>query len=470
MSDVPTSDDDEGPAAPLRSGEADPLLGVTIAEKYLVLRRVGTGGMSTVYEVRHVLLGRSFALKVVRANFEDGVRAAARFRREVMVIASVESDHVVAPVDCGVLPDNTPYVVMELLRGQSLRALLEAQPEQPVERAVALMLDVCRGVQAAHDEGIVHRDLKPENVYVVQRSDGRESCKVLDFGIAKLVGSDTSKLTSTGAPIGTVHYMAPEQARGDVSLDFRCDVFAIGAMLYEALAGRKLRGDGPPVAVLYRALHETPTSLDALRSDLPPGLVACVGKATATQPSDRHSSVEELATELLRFAPQGTLPIARLRPAASHPELLAGANTSAPVAVAQASVWRTLTRSRRTALMTLSGLAAAGTLGFLLARSGAGTSLNDATASAADRASAGPPPPAALGSPSLDSPRPTAPSTVSSSPAPAPSGTVNADPRRAVPSSTGAPQVRRGAGPLLPKPRPTNPTQPRFEPKNPYEN
>jgi serine/threonine protein kinase len=202
---------------PLRPGTVLSI-GASVGGTYRVLALLGAGGMGEVYEVEHERLHRRFALKILRgALYGKGLE---RFRREARAVARLESEHVVSAIDCGELADGTPYFVMERLRGRDLRHLLEDLGQLPIPRAVRLVQDACRGVAAAHRAGLVHRDLKPENLFVVERENGEELCKVLDFGVAKL---EAASSTENGSLIGTVKYMAPEQLVDGSKVDARAD-------------------------------------------------------------------------------------------------------------------------------------------------------------------------------------------------------------------------------------------------------
>jgi serine/threonine-protein kinase len=146
--------------------------------------------MGSVFEVEHTRLGRSFALKLLRADLAKNTLVSQRFEGEARALASLESDYIVSIVDSGVLSDARPYFVMERLRGQDLRQLLRGLPQLPVARAVNLAIDACLGLHVTHAHGLVHRDLKPENLFVTAVDGGRERCKLLDFGVAKLADSD----------------------------------------------------------------------------------------------------------------------------------------------------------------------------------------------------------------------------------------------------------------------------------------
>jgi eukaryotic-like serine/threonine-protein kinase len=277
-------------------------VGQIIAEKYRLERLLGRGGMGEVYEARHVVVGRRFALKLLHPHLAQGSSAVARFVREARAAGSLESPHIAAVVDFATTSDGMPFLVMEYLEGRSLGRLLAGAGPLPVPRAVSLLLQICRGLEAAHGAGIVHRDLKPDNLFVVSQPDGSELLKILDFGIAKLVDEPSAQLTHSGAVLGTAFYMAPEQARGEKQLDFRVDLYALGVIAFEMLSARKPHPGEGYNAILAHILTQPPESLRSLRPGLPEGLVELVETAMAFEPAARPSSAAAWAASLSAFS------------------------------------------------------------------------------------------------------------------------------------------------------------------------
>src|SRR3954469_5232866 len=219
------------------SAESDPLLGRTVADgRYEVLARLGTGGMGTVYRVRQHPLERMAVLKLIHREMASDATAVGRFEREMRVTAAIEHPHTVRVYDFGQI-DGQPYLAMEYLAGRSLRQELDRSGPLPAERVASIGVQVAKALGAAHRVGVVHRDLKPDNVMLVDGYGERDFVKVLDFGIARsLDQAGAGFRTKAGAIIGTPAYMSPEQA-SNVPLDARSDLYSLGVVLYEMLAG-----------------------------------------------------------------------------------------------------------------------------------------------------------------------------------------------------------------------------------------
>ncbi len=286
--------DGEGLVSDAAPRSADPLLGGDLGGRYRVEALVGEGGMGCVYQVTHMALSRPMAAKVLRAELVAVGDLSRRFLEEARAAAAIDHPHVIRISDYGVLPSGRPYFVMELLAGESLRSLLDGGPMDP-RRVAHIARQVARGLAAAHHVGVVHRDLKPDNVHV--DPDAGDFVKVLDFGLARL--PDAAKLTRRGVVFGTPQYMSPEQATGE-PLDGRTDIYALGVMMYEMLAGQ-VPFDAPTFAgVLQLHLHEP---LRAVQRLLPPGrelggLDLVVSRCLAKRPEHRFASMEEVIDAL----------------------------------------------------------------------------------------------------------------------------------------------------------------------------
>lgn len=285
------------------SASADPLIGQVLGGTYRIARVLGRGGMGCLYEARHTRLARRFAVKVIHEAYARSDAALRRFHREADVLAQIRSDHVLEVVDLLTTPDERPAIVTEVLVGQDLRARLEPDARLDLPEALSLSRQICRGLAAAHAEGIVHRDLKPSNLFLESTSDGRETLKILDFGVAKL--GDDSELTRTGAVVGTPAYMAPEQALGSGRVDARADVYSVGAVLYRMLTGHAPYPSEEPARMIARLLSEAPKRPRALRPDLPLGLEHCLQTVMARNPAERPASAAALEAMLAAFDPSG---------------------------------------------------------------------------------------------------------------------------------------------------------------------
>jgi len=291
--------------------------GEIVGSKYRLVRFLAAGGMGSVYEAHHTVVKRRFAVKFLRADLAVERASLARFQREAQAAGALESEHVAAAVDFGIASDGSPFIVMEYLTGESLASLLEREERLAAGRAADLVMQACRGVEAAHAAGIVHRDLKPQNLFVARREDGTDLVKVLDFGVAKLEAEDQGAgTTRTGTVLGTPAYMSPEQARGDKVVDHRSDVYSLGAILYELLSGKKPHPGDSPNAVLYHIATHPPLPLAGVTSELPPALVESVERALAQAPDDRQASAAALLAELAPFAVREVHPAAKPEPSA----------------------------------------------------------------------------------------------------------------------------------------------------------
>jgi len=276
-----------------------PRPGDLIAGKYRLESELGRGGMGAVYAVRHGSTGRRFAIKLLNRELSGNADAEARFLREAMLASSINHPAIVEVYDVG-RADDTPYMVMKLLEGETLAQRLERGPLRP-EEVVELLLPVLHGVAAAHGHGIIHRDLKPENI-MLARDSGTVQPKILDFGISKLLSADArTRLTLTGVSIGTPLYMSPEQVRGDDDVDGRTDVYALAVILYQSLTG-SMPFDGNNYAdLVVKIVMGNAPGIRAWNPDLPAELEAIVSRAMAAARDERHRSVSELAADLARF-------------------------------------------------------------------------------------------------------------------------------------------------------------------------
>lgn len=313
MDDSAAVDEEAPKFAPMKwaePGDADPLIGQLVGDKYRVLKRIGAGAMGTVYKVEHQEMGRFFALKVLKKQYTRQAEFYQRFAREARAGGRIEHSHVVDVTDFG-RDGELVYYVMDFLNGAELRELLERLGKLPWTRARRLVLQLLDAVAAAHAAGFVHRDLKPENLFLVEGHDD-DHLLVLDFGIAKALRADEvgSSITSVGTILGSPRYMSPEQCMGKAA-DERSDVYAIGVILYEMLMGR------PPfvhrrIANTLRAhVTEAPAKFSEVAPGrrFPPGVEAIVMRALSKSPAKRFESAEAFAAAV-EAIPDEAAPVA----------------------------------------------------------------------------------------------------------------------------------------------------------------
>jgi len=285
-------------------------LPVVIDGKYRLEQLIAHGGMGSVYRAIHQQLERSVAIKILRAEFLADRVIAERFNREARAAAKLKHPNIVAIYDFGFMPNGGAYLVMELIEGRSLREELRTHaaghgPFGPSgkmmrpERAVAILSQVCAGIETAHRHGIIHRDLKPDNVMIETAAETAERVLVLDFGIAKLKDRDQGVLgiTDENTIIGTPNYISPEQCTGQ-AVDPRSDIYSLGVILYEMLTGRTPFASQNTSAVLLRHLQEPPAPLSRFRVGLSRELEQVVLRALAKNPSHRFSSAAQFAEHL----------------------------------------------------------------------------------------------------------------------------------------------------------------------------
>jgi serine/threonine-protein kinase len=279
--------------------------GTLLADKFRIERQLGSGAMGAVYAIRHELTRHKRALKVLHPEVRQVPEIVTRFIREASAAGRAGNAHLVETFDAGTLPEGFPYVVMELLEGETLASLLAREGALDVPRAAEIVAQAAEGIVAAHAAGIIHRDLKPENLFVTLR-DGEPFVKILDFGVSKfLTESASSSLgeTQIGAVIGTPLYMSPEQLAGEPNLDGRTDVYGLGVILYQCLTGT-VPFDAPTMqALIVRVMRDAGSSVDSLRPAYPPGLVEVVRRTLEPRREDRMASARELVEALGPFRP-----------------------------------------------------------------------------------------------------------------------------------------------------------------------
>jgi eukaryotic-like serine/threonine-protein kinase len=284
-------------------GVADlPRPGDFICGKYRIDSVVGTGGMGIVMGAYDTSLGRPVAIKFLSPSRATREGAIQRFLREARAAASIQSEHVVRVFEVSTLPDGTPFIVMEYLRGFDLAQLLTQRGALSIEEACDYVLQSCEALGEAHGRGIVHRDLKPQNLFLSQRPDGSPCMKVLDFGISKAMDDVAQNLTSTDTVMGTPLYMSPEQVRSLKNVDARADIWALGSILFELLTMSPIYQAPSASALCAMIAMDPPTPLRARRPQAPPELEAVILRCLHKDPMGRFQDVAALGEALAPFA------------------------------------------------------------------------------------------------------------------------------------------------------------------------
>ena len=285
----------DGTALVRLANPKDPLLGRELDGRFTLKRRIGAGGMGAVYLAWQHSVGREVAVKVIHPKHNTDREAAKRFLREAKLASRLQHPNTVTVLDFNQTEDGFLYLVMELLVGRQLSDVLREEGPFSVERMVRVALQLCDALEAAHKLSIVHRDLKPGNIIVLDGTPGRDFVKVLDFGLARSLSTDeSSKLTRTGEVVGTPHYLPPEAALGN-PMDARGDIYSLGVIFYELLAGRlPFEAEGRR-AMMIKHVYEDPLPLPLHIEDR---VAAVIMKMLEKEPDRRHRDVHELRTEL----------------------------------------------------------------------------------------------------------------------------------------------------------------------------
>jgi eukaryotic-like serine/threonine-protein kinase len=288
------------------------VIGDVIAGKYVVERIIGEGGMGVVLAARHLELEQRVAIKFLLPEIAEQGMAAERFRREARAAARIRGQHICRVLDVGTLETGVPFMVMEYLEGCDLASELEQRGRLPCEEAIGYVLQACEALAEAHATGVIHRDLKPANLFLEACGDGSRRVKVLDFGVSKSLldgtpGRGAAALTKTSSLVGSPLYMSPEQLDSARDVDARTDIWALGVVLYELIAGRTpFQGDSIPQLVTS-VLHDPPRSLSDQDVTVPNGLEAVLWRALSKQRAVRYASVAEFVNALMPFAPPQAL-------------------------------------------------------------------------------------------------------------------------------------------------------------------
>jgi len=323
----------------------DPLLGQTLAGKYSIEKLIKRGGMGSVYLGKHVLMEKTVAIKVLRPSLALDDDVVRRFSREAKAASRISHPHAVSVTDFGESENGVVFLVMEYLDGHTLKDAIKNEGPMNLDRAVEIVRQVAGALDAAHGQGVVHRDLKSDNI-MLSETNGGEWAKVLDFGIAKIQQSDSydADITAANLVIGTPQYMSPEQCSHATTIDARSDVYSLGIIIYEILAGQlPFTGESPTVIMMKQVQDPPPPILDS-RPDLSVSVASVIEKALAKQPADRQQSAGELSRELTEAAS-----------ASESPQVIAAPVTvpNTPVAAAVDDDEATLVQAREAASPTV---------------------------------------------------------------------------------------------------------------------
>ncbi|MGE3767924.1 MAG: serine/threonine-protein kinase, partial [Kofleriaceae bacterium] len=292
------------PAPRMKQGD-EIYIGSVLNNRFKVESKIGEGGFGAVYRGVQLATGRKVALKLLHPEMTKDENLVARFRREGMVLCNLRDAHTITTYDFDQTPDGTLYIAMELLEGKSLHQVFHEEAPLEWKRVFKILTEMCSSLAEAHAQGIVHRDLKPENIYLESRPGNPEFVKILDFGIAKVMRGDSidpqsPQLTATGQTLGTLEYMSPEQLMGK-QLDGRSDVYALGVVAYEMIAGKLPFPDAKGPAGLITAQLKTtppPPSQTNPKANLPQAVDRVILKCLEKNKDNRHADVTALAFAL----------------------------------------------------------------------------------------------------------------------------------------------------------------------------
>ncbi|MFY2558423.1 protein kinase domain-containing protein [Corallococcus terminator] len=277
-------------------------VGTLLGQKYQLRQRIGVGAMGIVYEAAGVDEDGAVAIKVLQQHLVDDEAVIARFRREAHAIAGLQHPHLVEVKDFQCNPDEPPFMVMELLHGQTLRLLLKQRGPLPLGRAVDLAIQTLSALETAHRAGVIHRDIKPDNLFIVS-SEAGDKVKVLDFGVARLLHEDDASGVGAeaGAWVGTPSFMAPEQVRCQ-PVDARADLYSLGACLYQMVTGRQPIDVADTVALFSAIVERVPPLASTLRPEVPEEFSRVLARALHKSPAERFTDAREMASALRPWA------------------------------------------------------------------------------------------------------------------------------------------------------------------------
>jgi serine/threonine protein kinase len=288
-------------SGPIGAGTSE-LIGTLLLDRFLVTKQIGQGGMGAVYEATHTLINKRVAVKVLLEKYAQREQIVTRLKKEATLASSIRNEHIIDITDIGNTADGRTFVVMEYLEGESLAECLSREHELPEQRTLRIASQAASALAAAHAKGIVHRDIKPENLFLLKRNNA-DFVKVVDFGISKSLRASTEeeaaqRLTQTGMVLGTPLYMSPEQARGDEDLDHRVDIYALGVIMYEAIAGRVPFAGTNYLSVISQVLNEEPKPVREIRPEVSEELEAIISKAMAKDRTQRYDDADAMLQDL----------------------------------------------------------------------------------------------------------------------------------------------------------------------------
>jgi serine/threonine-protein kinase len=284
--------------------------GTVVAGRFLIERTIGKGGTGVVYAARHLGLNKRIALKCLHAESQSDLDAIRRFVREAHATARLQSEHVTKVLDAEIIETSIAFIAMEYLDGRDLAQVIEQGGALPVGKSVEYLLQTCEAIAEAHARNIVHRDIKPSNLFLTHSADGTPCVKVLDFGFSK-VGWSTVVLTSRNRVLGSPYFMSPEQLRASHSVDWRSDIWSLGAVLYTLITGQCPFQGELLMDVCAAVLSGEVRQVRHLRPEVPAELEAIILRCLSLEASERYQNVRELAEALQTYAPVSAAPHAQ---------------------------------------------------------------------------------------------------------------------------------------------------------------
>ena len=302
---VVEEDNVEAAAAPPGDGgpSDDPFIGRCLVNRYRMIRRVGTGGFGAVYEAEDTKIHKRVAVKVLARDLVGDASMVSRFHKEAEAASKVGHENIIDITDFDKTNDGHYFLVMEFLDGVDLGSIIRNGEKISLARVLGIMIQVCRGLNMAHEKGIVHRDLKPGNIFLTTRGSLADFVKLLDFGITKFteVDEDGSRLTRTGQIIGTPMYMSPEQALGEEMIDHRADIYSLGVIMYELVTGQPPFTAVNYLGIIAQHASDPPTPPSRVRPDLqiPAEVEQIILKCLAKRPDERYPSLVEMEAALV---------------------------------------------------------------------------------------------------------------------------------------------------------------------------